>query len=295
MLATTLVVLVLSGCGTIGGGGDGGGGGGGGGEAEGGLPAGIGLGDATRYVALGDSFSAGDGLAPYVDAACDRSPRAYPNLLRFDGEVNRISAACSAAYVRDVAGQAAAAQLGDDVGLVTLTIGGNDAGFIDFFGACALRTSCFDQPYEGYASLGEWSKAQIDALGPALTAAIDGVQQAAPNTRVVVAGYPQLLPTTFSTGAGCELLSAGFDASELAALRTSTLAVNGALAQATEAAGATFVDVVERFAGHEACGGPEPWLMFGTLEQLLTSPEGVLHPNDAGQRAYADAITAALG
>lgn len=254
----------------------------------------IDLGPARRYVALGDSFSAGGGLTPYDDAACGRSPRAYPQLLEFAGPVDRSVLACEAARVADVAAQARAADLGDDVGLVTLTVGGNDAGFIDFFGACALRSDCFDAPYAGSPTFRAWGQERRARLGGDLVELLAELRERAPNARLVLAGYPQLLPAELSTASGCQLLGAAFDAGELAELRASTTALNEVLSAAAATAGATFAPVEERFAGHEACGPGEPWLLFGGMAQLLRAPDGVLHPNDVGQAAYAEAVAEAV-
>ena len=262
--------------------------------SEAGGPRRIDLDGALRYVALGDSFSAGDGLRPYDDPACDRSPRAYPNLAVFEGEVELTSLACSAAMVPQVREQAAAAGLGADVGLVTVTVGGNDAGFLQFFTACALQPGCFAAPYEQFPTLEAWAQARLEVVGPSVVHLLETLVTSTPSARVVILGYPQLLPETLADGPGCALLAGALDPTEVAGLRRSTAALNEVLAAAAATAGATFVDVAGRFAGHEPCAPGEPWLTFGTLEQLLGTPEGVLHPNDAGQRAYAEALTDAL-
>lgn len=251
------------------------------------------LGTASRYVALGDSFSAGAGLAPYDDARCGRSPRAYPNLVRFTGPARVEVIACEAARVAGVAAQADATTWGDDVGLVTVTVGGNDVGFVDFFAACGLRPACFEQPYGGYDTLDAWSAARRQALGPELTALLADLRRRAPEAQVVLLGYPQLLPEVLGPGPGCDVLGLAFDAGERRALRQGTDALNATLAAAASAAGATFAPVADRFAGHEACSD-DPWLLFGGLADLVSAPEGVLHPNDTGQAAYAAALLDAL-
>lgn len=252
------------------------------------------LGGASRYVALGDSFSAGGGLGPYDEPTCGRSGRAYPHLVRFVGPVEVEVQACEAARVADVATQAGAVAWGEDVGLVTVTVGGNDVGFVDFFGACALRPNCFEAPYAGQPMLWAWSEARLAALGPELEAVLVDVRARAPRGRVVLLGYPQLLPAALEEGPGCQLLGVAFDPSELRGLRSSTTALNAVLAAAADAAGVAFVPVADRFAGHEACGGGESWLLFGGAGDLLNAPEGLLHPSEAGQAAYADALADAL-
>ena len=60
---------------------------------------------AGKYVALGDSYSAGEGITPFQPGSprnCDRSPQAYPLLLEFEQEVSVTFEACSGAVTQDV-------------------------------------------------------------------------------------------------------------------------------------------------------------------------------------------------
>ena len=81
------------------------------------------------YVALGDSYASGVGLAPSL---------AYPVLLREAG-VARFSKLISAAGSGAVTGDVTASQVTsvrDSTETVTLTIGGNDVGFASVLAAC---------------------------------------------------------------------------------------------------------------------------------------------------------------
>src|SRR5690349_650762 len=85
----------------------------------------------TNYVALGDSYSSGVGTDNYLNdgTSCDRSPQGYPALWAAAHSVSSFSlVACSGAATADVLNN----QLGGlsaSTSLVTITIGGNDAGF----------------------------------------------------------------------------------------------------------------------------------------------------------------------
>src|ERR1700754_1011327 len=88
---------------------------------------------APAYVALGDSYSSGNGAGNYISSSgdCHRSNSAYPALWASANSPSSFTfAACSGAVTTDVINS----QLGSlnaSTGLVTLTIGGNDAGFAD--------------------------------------------------------------------------------------------------------------------------------------------------------------------
>ena len=85
------------------------------------------------YYALGDSYSAGEGVPPIVNVGnCIQSEGgAYPSLFaaktaRYD---LRAFVACSGAVINDVAGKQLSV-LRKGPALVTLTVGGNDANFV---------------------------------------------------------------------------------------------------------------------------------------------------------------------
>jgi hypothetical protein len=111
----------------------------------------------ARDVALGDSYSSGEGNPPFVPGTdtssdkCHRSNAAYGPLVATAESVtssNFVFAACSGAELSDffLSGQygegpqlnaiAPATQPSLTTGLVTLSIGGNDANFVDILGAC---------------------------------------------------------------------------------------------------------------------------------------------------------------
>ena len=114
----------------------------------------------SRYVALGDSYASGEGLAPYENGtdspptnSCHRSrSQSYPELLEastFRPFQNLTSVACSgagtAALFADVPDRAdEPAQLAavtPDTTTVTMSIGGNDAGFAQVLAGCIYSPS----------------------------------------------------------------------------------------------------------------------------------------------------------
>ncbi len=83
--------------------------------------------------------------------------------------------------------------------LVTLEIGGNEAGLIGVAEECAkldaawpFGTRCRDH----YSSGGtDTNVAAINATGPKVAAVIQGIHARAPQARVIGVGYPDGLPT----------------------------------------------------------------------------------------------------
>ncbi|MFJ1751602.1 SGNH/GDSL hydrolase family protein [Kitasatospora sp. NPDC088134] len=196
--------------------------------------------------------------------------------------------------------------------LVTLTVGGNDAGFANVLQKCANPlTSCASQSYE------DGIRGTIDGLEVSIKRVLTNIQTLAPHARIVLLGYPQIL----AAGSECNGLVAQFSSTETSML--------GRLAQRFQdddqawvsqlrAGGMNvqFVPVIDAFAGHSACWGASgEW-----INTVVTGPNGQgdnptvdidnsnpmclsatlcvsresFHPNNGGTQAYANALAAAL-
>lgn len=234
---------------------------------------------ADDYVALGDSYSSGTGTGVYVHTACRRSDAAYPAMVAAARPGSTLVAvACSGATTADVlATQVAALTRG--TALVTLTVGGNDAGFAKVIVRCALPmwVARCSKPVAT-------ARAFIRATLPArLSALYAEIRRRAPTALVVVAGYPRLFngidcgPATFFSRGDQRLLNATADR------------LNRLIAARARAAGFRFADVVPAFRGHAICDDPE-WLN-GLSAPLRES----FHPNAVGHaEGYAPAVLAQL-
>lgn len=246
-----------------------------------------------RYTALGDSFAAGAGLTPLRRSGdALRSSEAYPVLLA--GGANRVTfLAESGATVDDVLAQVAT--MPESARQVTVTVGGNDVGFVDVLMSCAggLQTvSCQAALQRAFVA----SRELPEELGLLLAA----IRERAPQATVYVTGYPQLFQLS-PTGACTTLDLAGFpyDPAAVQTIDNAALGLNQiiegtvtATALATLDRGLIYVDVTDEFAGRGACS-PDgyiapPAFVPGTTVPLPSS----LHSTAAGQGAYADAIIA---
>ncbi|EKX65476.1 SGNH/GDSL hydrolase family protein [Streptomyces ipomoeae] len=221
----------------------------------------------TGYVALGDSYSSGVGAGSYISSSgdCKRSTKAYPYLWAAANSPSSFNfTACSGARTGDVlVGQLA--PLGANTGLVSITIGGNDAGFADVMSTCVLQSD------SACVSRINTAKAYVDSTLPGqLDSVYSAIRSKAPAAHVVVLGYPRF----YQLGGTC----AGLSQSKRSAINNAADYLNTAIAKRAADHGFTFGDVRPAFTGHELCSGSS-WLHSLNLLNIGES----YHPKAAGQ------------
>lgn len=235
---------------------------------------------ADRYVALGDSYSSGLGTRSYVDAGCRRSTLAFPSVVaRERPKTTLVFAACAGARTGDVVARQLAA-LTAVTGLVTITIGGNDAGFADVLAECAKPAWMSD-----CAARVRAAQAFIrDVLPARLTAVYAQVRARAPSAIVIVLGYPRLF-----NGDDCDLLT-WFSPDDEARLNATADLLAATIRARARAQGFVFADAIGPFSGHALCDR-RPW-----LNGLSMPVAESYHPNALGHRAgYAPLVRAIAG
>jgi GDSL-like Lipase/Acylhydrolase family len=272
------------------------------------------------YAALGDSYSAGDGAGAYfpdTDVAgnrCLRSRQAYGPLLDADASLGSLTfVACSGATTSDLvspnhqrnvdagSGQVEAAQISAipvHTKTITLTIGGNDAGFSSVLASCIrakigpitvfphVLQSSKDGCHNNASITGAVS-ARLRALAGqsgtstasrtpivAVTKLLAGIHARAPQAHVYLLGYPALFGT-FSGSChigsvnvkrvplfGNVRVAISITAADARWLNTMAGQLNDVLKKSVTAARvpATFVDVTSRFAGHRLCDSATSWI-----------------------------------
>ncbi|MCU1536970.1 MAG: hydrolase [Humibacillus sp.] len=235
----------------------------------------------TGYVALGDSYSSGVGTRSYINdgTTCQRSVYAYPSLDAAALGLSLTFRACSGATVADVTNTQLSA-LTTTTAYVTISVGGNDAGFSSVLTTCA-------QPSWLSNCYGAIDKATttINGTVPGRLATLYGsIRAKAPNARVIVVGYPRIF-----NGEDCNAFT-WFSPTEESRLNATADLLNSRTATAAANAGFTFVNPTSRFVGHAVCDSPE-WL------NGLSSPvSDSYHPNVAGHRdGYAVVTKPAFG
>ncbi|WP_043661411.1 SGNH/GDSL hydrolase family protein [Thermocrispum municipale] len=230
---------------------------------------------AGAYVALGDSYSSGVGTREYYSDSgeCYRSPKAYPVLVAASTGAQLTFASCSGARVADVRGS----QLGglsSSTTMVTVQVGGNDAGFADVITSCARPW-----PWTCWGDIDEANRIIRDELPGRLDGLYTDIRNRAPNAKVIVVGYPRLF-----NGEECNAL-ARISPEEQQRLNETADLLAGTIGGRASAHGFTFVDVRGSWTGHAVCDDVE-WVN-GLSNPILES----YHPNVAGHRdGYAPAV-----
>ena len=234
---------------------------------------------ADNYVALGDSYSSGTGTRDYtLNSGCQRGPYAYPALVAHDRPNTTLNfVACSGAKTTDViANQVSSLNASTDY--VTITIGGNDAGFSSVITQCAYPlVSCSSNitAAQNYIN---------NSLPAALNAVYTQIATRAPNATVVVLGYPRLF-----MGIDC---NAGtfFSTGEMTSLNATADMMKNVISARAAAYGFTFKDAIPSFTGHAVCSSTE-W-----LNGLSNPISDSYHPNRTGhQSGYEVLVRSVIG
>lgn len=249
--------------------------------------------DAPRYVALGDSYTAGPSINP-VDGdsgPCARSSKNYPSLVAEEVEAASFTdVSCSGATSDNIlqavpipgTSEPLPAQLDAveaDTSLVTVGIGGNDDGLF-----ASLAKVCV-APGE---ACGTYLRSKLPKVLAATTARVttvlDAVEQKAPDAQVLLVGYLRVT----ADGQSCDVLGgSGVDTSGVA---QGEKQIDAALTKAAQAAGVTYVSLTAASEDHNACSD-DPWT------NGLSAPLGdgiTLHPNAEGMEAVADVVADAV-
>ncbi|MFF7754855.1 SGNH/GDSL hydrolase family protein [Streptomyces sp. NPDC007971] len=219
------------------------------------------------YVALGDSYSSGVGSGSYISSSgsCDRSTKAFPYLWNAaHGPSSFAFNACSGATTDDVlAGQLGS--LNSSTALVSISIGGNDAGFADIMTTCVLSSdsSCVSKINN--------AKAYVDSTLPGkLDTVYDAISAKAPSARVVVLGYPRF----YLLGQSC----LGLSGTKRSAINSAADYIDAAIQKRALDHDFVFGDVRSPFSSHEICSG-DSWLHSVNWLDIGES----YHPTAAGQ------------
>jgi len=246
-------------------------------------------GQPITLVALGDSFSAGAGNAPYdADApGCDRSASAWPRLVgqEITGSTVRLLACAGAktsALTGPFKGQAAQVtalrsllSAGVHPDVVTIMIGGNDVGFGSTLASCVLWR-CFWTGHDN-TSL-DFVDNQLPGL---LRTAYQNVKAAAGGARVVVVGYPDLIPSRSDN------ICRWLDTTERVQLSGLNDAINRVARRAAAKADVDYLSIDRALNGHRLCT-KDAWIYPVALTGAGLNASG--HPTALGQRAIADAV-----
>lgn len=234
---------------------------------------------APSYVALGDSYSSGVGTRSYLSdgTSCQRSNYAYPKLVATQRSYSLNFKACSGATTGTVTNsQLSALNSGTDY--VTISVGGNDAGFTSVLTECAQpgwMSNCDGKINTARSFISNTLPARLNTL-------FASIKSRAPGAVVVVVGYPRLF-----MGEDCNAATF-FSPAEESRLNATADLLNSKLSAAASAKGFTWANPTSRFVGHAVCDDVE-WL--NGLSSPVTES---YHPNRLGHSSGYKPLVAAL-
>jgi len=222
---------------------------------------------APSYVALGDSYSSGTGTRSYISdgTSCQRATYAYPSLIAASRGYALNFRACSGARIGDVTNSQLGA-LSSGTRYVTISVGGNDAGFADVLTECAT-------PWWAGDCNGAIDSAQSfinNTLPGRLSTLYTSIRSKAPNAKVVVVGYPRIF-----MGEDCNA-GTWFSPAEMTRLNQTADLLNSRTSTVAANKGFSFANPTSRFVGHAVCDDVE-W-----INGLSNPVSESYHPNRAG-------------
>lgn len=274
----------------------------------------------ATYVALGDSFSSGEGnpafeKGTYMDGVneCHRSPLAYPRLLQADTSLSLGSTAfvaCSGATTWNVlngswGGDPQTDAISANTDVVTLTIGGNDIKFSDFATACVYPTTSCSAASDAYdesfyimndSNQSNYLPAKLTEVYQEIASKLTSANT---DARVLVLGYPHVvtyngfLSNRQLTPTSCPYL----DGAEAAGIESLVDQLNSTIQTAVANLGDSRFEFVNpnedslspsQYYSRELCG-VTPY--FNGVDVFDTdNKEYFFHPNANGQEDYKNLV-----
>jgi lysophospholipase L1-like esterase len=249
-----------------------------------------------RYVAMGSSYAAGPGIGRPADDPpdrCGRSADNYAHQLARRRVLQLVDVSCSGAVTASILGpwNGHAAQIEavtPATRLVTVTIGGNDVGYMSGLTAASCRTLATRKAdAEALAKcpvVSRPTEADYVRLAAAMNQIATEVHARAPKATLVFVDYLAVLPAA-GVCAETPLSPADADASRETARRVVEIT-----RKTSRERGAVVVSASVLSVGHDVCG-TTPWM------NGFPTPPGVAayHPNLAGMTAVAEALDRQLG
>lgn len=273
------------------------------------------------YVALGDSYAAGYGLSDPTGepaAGCGQSAHDYPHQVASRLGLTLTDVSCAGATTADVIDTrqlGAAPQsnaLGRQTKVVTISIGGNDAGLFATASSCIALSKT--GPIFAHADHATCKSSLVSGGVDSLAREIDGqvahglarafttISHRAPNARVFVVGYPAIFPDkTHLPPSGCfrPVVDAAtltgvfpkngfpFTTTDVEYLAGVQKKLDTVTRTAADHAGFTYIPALAATEAHSGCTTTDSYIQGITLTgspglRSISLKAGALHPNAAG-------------
>ncbi len=251
----------------------------------------------ASYAALGDSYSAGVALTPLSDATCLRSSSNYAGLLANKltipslddvtcGGAKSINLTQAQVTTRGTAPPQLDA-VSKDTQLVTLGIGLNDynLAFAVLY-ACVPINGKRSSACAGYLNASPTSMADtIKKMGDLVANDLKEIRAKAPHARIVLVGYPRLLPDGADCPAQVPVPTQAADR-----IRATLRAVNDTFIHVARTEKVDYIDMYDASKGHDVCSS-DPWV---NGQYNLPGKAYPFHPFAAYHVAVADKLYALL-
>ena len=307
------------------------------------------------YLAMGDSFTSGEGEtddAYYMTGTndefekCHVSTRSYPFVVAQWSHIDPTymrSVACSGAMTIDVIGNDSGylgqgKRLGKDnmnlslvdaalskgiastsfiqgrihqvtfVGkykpkVITIGIGGNDAGFMDILKSCIGLGTC---DVAGNDKGKEKMAVEIKGLFSTLVNTYQQIHLSSPSSKIYAIGYPKIIVPDGNCGLLIENL---LDKAERRFMDEGIIYLNEVISAAAKAAGVKYIDIQDSFGDFALCGSAQPSVVrsmnsiaFGDDSNMLNDSQWFrfignesFHPNSLGHQLDASSIISSVG
>lgn len=245
----------------------------------------------TRYVALGSSMAAGPGIPPTAPGSpllAMRSQRNYPHLVAQRLDLELVDVTYSGATTANILTERQHGEppqvdaLDGSEALVTVTIGGNDVGYVPMLCAAALPAPLrWLPPLRGMRDAGARERA-LAAVADELIEVGRVIRHRCPRARVMFVDYLTLLPVH----GAAPPLSAGDTALGLRVAAE----LERLTAAAAEATGTAVVRAGQASRDHHPWSA-QPWTNLPSRFPVpIPGHTAPLHPNAEGMRAVADLV-----
>ncbi len=237
-----------------------------------------------NVVAIGDSYTAGNGALDYVDHNCWKSANAYveqySQMARNSGKNIVVkNLACSNATVDDANGQIQkSSAVVSSADIIFMTVGGNDVGFSKIVTRC-LAVSRVLYPQSSCFGVIDGAISKLDATVGKVKDTMVSIHKINPEARVVLVGYPYLIAKDcFAVGAANMVrnLQSAVNAKSEAMVTNLTKTQTGYY----------FAPMYMAFAGGEVCGSGKQ-LIRGSFDTSPTNFMEWWHPDREGHRVIA--------
>jgi hypothetical protein len=272
-----------------------------------------------NFLALGDSFSSGEGAFNYLAGTdesnvnmCHTSKDSYPYLVNERVNLSSfLSVACSGAVIdnywmvvqyEDPVNNFSVRHPGkyiqktniENTDIATISMSGNDIGFKDKLVYCVLGASECYNSYERRMEIAN----EIKSQHPRLVALYENIlDRSGLGRKLYVLGYPQIASADADADCG---LNVQLNSYQRKMANDMIVYFNAVIKSAAIKAGALYIDVEEAFAGHKLCDGVSATMAVNGLTagndigiwKLKGLANESYHPNQLGHQLFANELLA---